>query len=55
MTQMSFNKACKEYFGYKPGQNLAGFMNELKSLTTEDRAYFTELFPTVGIEIHNVS
>jgi hypothetical protein len=55
MTQMSFTKACKEYFGYKPGQNLAGFMDELKALTAEDKAYFTKLFPSAGIEIHAIA
>lgn len=52
MQKMSFTKACKEYFGYKAGQNLAGFMEELKELTASDREYFTKLFPSVGIEIH---
>jgi hypothetical protein len=51
MIKSSFTKACKEYFGYKPGQNLTGFMPEIKELTEEDRAYFIKLFPSVGYEI----
>lgn len=51
MKVMSFTAACKEYFGYKPGQTLGEFMTEVKQLTPEDRQYFTKLFPSVGIEI----
>lgn len=51
MTQMTFTKAVKEYFGFKPGQNLTGFMDEIKALTADDRAYFAREFAKIGIEI----
>lgn len=51
MIQSSFTKAVKEYFGYKPGQNLAGFMDEIKALTHDDREYFKREFVKVGYEI----
>lgn len=51
MIQSSFIRACKEYFGFKPGQNLTGFMDEIKELTTADRDYFKREFVKVGYEI----
>jgi hypothetical protein len=51
MTQASLTKALKEYFGFKPGQNLTDFMAEIKALTTEDREYFKREFAKVGYEI----
>lgn len=36
----SFTKAMMQFFGKLPGQTLAGFKQELDSLTAEDRAYF---------------
>lgn len=51
MIQSSFTKATKEYFGYKPGQNLTDFMKEVKALTPEDRKYFVVEFRKVGYEI----
>lgn len=37
---MSLTKALKDFFGFKPDQNLSGFVAEVKALTAEDRAYF---------------
>ena len=54
MKVMSFTAACKDYFGYKQGQTLGEFMTEVKELSQDDRAYFTKLFPSVGIEIAKV-
>ena len=51
MIQSSFTKACKEYFGYKPGQNLTDFMNEIKALTPEDRKFIKREFLKIGYEI----
>jgi hypothetical protein len=51
MKLCSFMVACKEYFGFREGQNLSGFMAEIKELTDDDRAYFTALFPSVGYQI----
>ena len=55
MQIMSFTAACKHYFGYRQGQTLGEFMAEIKELTTEDRAYLTKLFPSIGIEIAKIS
>lgn len=52
MKQMSLTAACKDYFGYKPGQTLGEFMAEVKALTTEDRAYFKREFLVAGYEIN---
>lgn len=52
MAQVStLTKAFKDYFGYKPGQNLTDFMVELKALTIEDKQYFIKEFAKVGWEI----
>lgn len=51
MKTMSFVLACKDYFGFKAGQTMTEFMNEIKALTTEDRDYFTREFAKVGYQI----
>jgi hypothetical protein len=53
MKQMTLTTACKDYFGYKPGQTLGEFMQEVKALTTDDREYFKREFLKVGYEITN--
>lgn len=47
----SLTVACKEYFGYKPGQTLGEFVAEVKELTPDDREYFKKHFPAVGYQI----
>jgi uncharacterized protein (DUF2461 family) len=49
--KMSFAAAMKDYFGPKPGDNSMGFLQELKALTSEDKAWFRENLPLVGYEI----
>jgi hypothetical protein len=51
MIRSTLTKALKDYFGYKAGQNLTDFMNEIKALTPEDRVYFKREFVKVGYEI----
>lgn len=51
MQRSTFTKACKDYFGYKSGQNLTDFMAEIKALSPEDRAYFKREFVKAGYEI----
>lgn len=51
MRQMGFVAACREYFGYKPGQNSGEFLAEMKALTKKDREDLTNWFPSVGITI----
>lgn len=55
MEQMKFLPACLKYFGKKEGQSNSDFMQEVRDLTPEDRAYFKALFPSVGIQIVDVT
>lgn len=51
MVEKKFSVACKEFFGFQPGQTLSEFMVELRALTEEDRAYFIREFEKAGIKI----
>jgi hypothetical protein len=51
MIKSTLVKAIKEHMGFKPGQNLTDFMNEIKALTPEDRTYFAREYAKIGIEI----
>ena len=51
MKECSFATACMEYFGKKPNQTTAEFVQELKQLTDADRAELSALFPSVGYTI----
>ena len=48
-----FATACKEFFGFKEGQNSGGFLAELKALTPKDKEDLKALFPSVGITIQS--
>ncbi len=49
--ELPFAAAMKDYFGFLPGQTLSGFMQELKTLSPEERAWFTQNLATVGYSI----
>jgi len=49
--ELSFIAACKDYFGYKPGQTLGDFMNEIRLLTDEDKAQLRVEFLKVGYTV----
>lgn len=51
MRQLSFVAACKEFFGFKPGQTLIQFRDEIQALTPKDRIELAGMFKTIGIEI----
>lgn len=51
MKKMAFIAACKDFFGYKPGQTLQEFSAEIKALTPKDREDLIKEFKTVGYEI----
>lgn len=51
--QLSFVQAMKDYFGLKPQQTALGFMQEMKALSDEDKAWFRANLPKVGYEIVN--
>jgi len=46
--EMSFVAACKDYFGYKPGQTLGEFMNEVRACTEADKEDLKKEFLKVG-------
>jgi len=50
MSTKSFTAACREFFGFKPGQTLAGFAEELRALTPKDKADIYEGFKAIGIQ-----
>lgn len=47
----TFVKACMDFFGKLPGQTSLQFMEEIKSLDSDDRAYFAREFAKIGITI----
>lgn len=51
MKKTSFVMAMREFFGFKEGQTLSQFSEELKALTPEDRAFFARELKTVGYEV----
>ena len=55
MKKMTFVAAMKDYFGYKTGQTPTSFMQEMKALTDEDKAWFRANLPSVGYEIVNAA
>lgn len=48
---MSLVVACKHYFGFKPGQSMSEFMQEVRDLTDADKAEFKRLLTGVGYTI----
>ena len=44
----SFPAACMDYFGKRPGTGSADFIQELKTLTDEDKRQLRELLREVG-------
>lgn len=48
--RLSFVTAMLDYFG-KNGKQSSDFMNEMKALTPEDKAWFRSELATVGYEI----
>lgn len=51
MEQKTFLRACKDHFGYRPGEDLKAFGAELKQLTPKDREDLKAEFAKIGIEI----
>ena len=52
MEKMSFVGAAKKFFGYKDGQTLKEFSEELKKLTEQDRKDLTPMLEeALGVEI----
>lgn len=51
MKKMSFVSAMKDYFGFRPGSDSMGFLQEMKALTPEDKKWFRENLPKVGYDI----
>ena len=49
--EMTYIAAMKDFFGLKDGQDLKGFLAEVKTLDDADRAYFTRELATVGYTV----
>lgn len=50
---MSLTAAMNAHFGKKPGQNLAGFRDELKALTPQDKAEIKDGLVKLGYNIRD--
>lgn len=46
----SFVAACKEFFGFKPGQTLSEFSGEIKALTHNDKMEIAAGLRNIGID-----
>jgi len=40
---LAFSAAMKKFFGYKDGEGLHEFMDEMRALNMEDKLYFHDL------------
>lgn len=50
MSQKSFIAACKDFFGFKPGQTLTEFGNEIKALSHEEKMDLADGMRKIGID-----
>lgn len=50
MAQKSFIAACREYFGFRPGQKLTEFGQEIKALSHEDKLELAQGLRDVGVD-----
>lgn len=46
----SFISACKEFFGFKPGQKLSDFAAEIKALSPSDKAEIAQGLRDAGFD-----
>ena len=51
MKEMSFLAAMRDYFGFREGEGLAQFNQEIKALSLEERAWFRENLWKVGYKV----
>lgn len=51
MKKMTFIQSMKDYFGLREGKTNIDFMQEIKALSDEDKAWFRAELPKVGYEI----
>ena len=49
--QVSFIAALKDFFGFKPGQTLMGFRDELNQLTAKDKNDIHEGLVKLGMNV----
>ena len=49
--EMTLGSACKRFFGFKPGETLKEFMDEIRELNEKDREDLKVEFAKVGIEV----
>lgn len=48
---MTFIAACKQFFGFKPGQTLSEFGKEIRDLTAKDREEIAEGLRAAGLDV----
>lgn len=48
--KMTFTAACRQFFGFLPGQGLSQFAAELKALTHEDKQQLAAGLREVGLD-----
>lgn len=48
--KLGFMGACKEFFGFLPGQSLKEFRDEMAKLTEQDRRELSKMLIERGIE-----
>ena len=48
---MSLVVACKHFFGFKHGQTMSEFMNEIRELNDAEKAEFKRLLQGIGYTI----
>lgn len=49
--KVGFVKACRDFFGLKPGETLAEFAAELKALTDKDKQDLVAEFKRIGWDV----
>jgi hypothetical protein len=52
-TPISFTSAMRDFFGFRPGDGVGQFAQELKALGDEDRSYFVKGLEANGYVIEN--
>ena len=50
MAKKSFMITCKDYFGFKSGQNLKEFSNEMREVDMKFRAEIYAYFQRTGVD-----
>lgn len=55
LKSVTFIAACRTFFGPKVGQDLKGFVEEMRALTPSDKADLIEMFKGEGLDASRTS